>query len=56
MNKKRQPQFDPELLDELARCYARAAVDRMIDDEEADAALRETEKQLDAEAKVTRKP
>jgi hypothetical protein len=27
-----KPKFDSAVLDDLARCYARAAVDRMIDE------------------------
>jgi hypothetical protein len=29
------PTFDPEVIRELARCYARAAVDAMIDEQKA---------------------
>jgi hypothetical protein len=30
----KQPEFDRELIRELARCYARAAVDAMLDENE----------------------
>jgi hypothetical protein len=31
--KRKKPRYDPKLLDELARCYARAAVDRLIEEQ-----------------------